>query len=244
MLLADHQIKSKSLIRNDRSENYAASSYYLTIGQIIPIEDEHLHPIDSDKVDRFELGPQKMAWIVSAEDFSLPDDVTGFATLVTRLTKDGILAFNVGVIDPNWHGPIGTVLVNFSKDKRVLEKGDQFFRVLFLAHQKPERAPHAENMRAEKTPEFYYAKRRSYVREAQRKALNEFPGSLLNIQNMTGAIWRDIFGRHSARIAVYAGALAFVVAAAQLVLGLAGVGVAEVIKGFGANRASSTQNEP
>ena len=37
-----------------------------------------------------------MVWVLSKEEFALPKDVTGLATLRTTFTKQGILALNVG----------------------------------------------------------------------------------------------------------------------------------------------------
>ena len=59
----------------------------------------------------------------------MPGTVSGFATLRTTFTKLGILALNVGIIDPFFKGPISTALINFSDRPREIRVGDKFFRV-------------------------------------------------------------------------------------------------------------------
>ena len=74
-----------------------------------------------------------MVWVLSKEEFNLPNTVTGIATLRTTYTKQGILALNVGIIDPNFEGPISTVLINFSDRPRRIKVGESFFSVHTLA---------------------------------------------------------------------------------------------------------------
>src|SRR5690349_1007472 len=84
------------------------SSFDLNIGCIF----DH----DGKKVDGiFTIEPGQMVQVVSAEVFSLPDHITGHVTYKTTLTKKGIWALTVGIVDPGWNGPIATTLLNFSK---------------------------------------------------------------------------------------------------------------------------------
>lgn len=76
-----------------------------------------------------------MAWILSKEKFKMPKNVTGLATLRTTFTKQGILALNVGIIDPFFEGPISTALINFSDRPRRIDVDDKFFRVVFFEHE-------------------------------------------------------------------------------------------------------------
>jgi deoxycytidine triphosphate deaminase len=59
------------------------------------------------------LEPREMVWVLSKEEFRMPANVTGLATLRTTFTKQGILALNVGIIDPLFEGPISTALITF-----------------------------------------------------------------------------------------------------------------------------------
>src|SRR5712691_5628323 len=85
-------------------------------------------------VSPYFLEPREMVWVLSKEEFDMPADVTGFATLRTTFTKQGILALNVGIIDPLFRGPISTALINFSDRPRAIRIGDKFFRIAFFPH--------------------------------------------------------------------------------------------------------------
>jgi hypothetical protein len=82
----------------------------------------------------FILPPRGIVWVISKETFRLPGDITGLATLRTTWTHQGILALNLGIIDPGWNDHLATAVVNFSKSNFEITKGVPFFRVLFLTH--------------------------------------------------------------------------------------------------------------
>ncbi|APX15333.1 hypothetical protein BWR17_05430 [Phaeobacter inhibens] len=75
-----------------------------------------------------------MVSVVTAQKLTLPDNVTGLATLVTSLTEKGILCLNVGVVDPGYDGPLSAMLVNFSSVEREIAVDQRLFRVLFFEH--------------------------------------------------------------------------------------------------------------
>ena len=39
-----------------------------------------------------------------------------------------------GLVDPHFEGPIGSIVINFSKNDVLLSEGEEFFRVIFLKH--------------------------------------------------------------------------------------------------------------
>jgi dUTPase len=127
MILTAAQIASQNLVRGG-TDNPRATTYDATVGLII----------QSGKAltaDTFTLPPRGIVWVVSKERFHLPDTVTGLATLRTTWTHQGVLALNVGIIDPGWEGPLATALVNLSNSDFDISVGDSFFRVLFNEHQ-------------------------------------------------------------------------------------------------------------
>gem|GEM_PF-3424748 len=65
----------------------------------------------------------------------MPSNVSGLAYLRTTFTRKGLFALNTGVIDPHYKGPISTILLNFSKEKIEVHKGEKFFRIMFFEHQ-------------------------------------------------------------------------------------------------------------
>lgn len=83
----------------------------------------------------YTLKPGGLVWVISEEVFDITDyRVTALVTLRSTFTKLGMLALDVGLVDANYHGPIGSIVMNFSKNDIHLTKGDQFFRVVFFEH--------------------------------------------------------------------------------------------------------------
>lgn len=80
------------------------------------------------------LKPGAMVQVVSAEVFDLPANVTGHVTYKTGLTREGIWALTVGIVDPGWDGPIATTLLNFSRVDHTIHKGTPFLRVTLFKH--------------------------------------------------------------------------------------------------------------
>lgn len=127
MVLTASDISSKDIVSDAVPVGQRATTYDATVGSIILCGVEVEEP-------SFTLSPRGIVWVVSAEGFALPSTVTGLATLKTQWTHQGVLALNVGVIDPGWEGPLAAAVVNFSNSDFVIKKGDPFFRILFYGH--------------------------------------------------------------------------------------------------------------
>ena len=127
MVLTSDEIKDKVGIDGAVEKGWRLTTYDATVGCIIRggVEIE---------TASFTLTPRSIVWVVSVEAFRMPDDVTGLATLKTQWTHEGVLALNVGIIDPGWHGPLAAALVNFGNTNFTFRKGDPFFRILFHHH--------------------------------------------------------------------------------------------------------------
>ncbi|MFT0861250.1 dCTP deaminase domain-containing protein [Ancylobacter sp. G4_0304] len=127
MVLTSAEIAQKEIVGNSVANGQRATTYDATVGCIIK---------DGCEIsgNSHTLAPRGIVWVVSAETFKLPADVTGLATLRTTWTHDGILALNVGIVDPGWDGPLAAALVNFSNTNFVIKKGDNFLRLLFHGH--------------------------------------------------------------------------------------------------------------
>lgn len=131
MVLTSTQISSKNIVQiasGKQATGQRDTTYDATVGEIISSG-------KSTDGTSFTLKSRGVVWVVSSETFSMPADVTGLATLRTSWAHDGVFALNVGVLDPGWNGPIGTVLVNFGRDDFVVSKGQPFLRVLFFENQ-------------------------------------------------------------------------------------------------------------
>ena len=134
-MIVGHDILNRGLIRGGHERNLKHSTYNLTIGEIVPIgKDAVRDRVKDGGLRAYFLEPREMVWVLSEESFCMPNNVTGLATLRTSLTKKGILALNVGIIDPMFSGPISTALINFSDRPRRIGVGDKFFRVVFIGH--------------------------------------------------------------------------------------------------------------
>jgi hypothetical protein len=103
------------------------SSFDLTIGSIF---DHKGRKVEGP----FTIKPGYMVQVVSSEVFSLSDRYTGHVTYKTTLTKKGIWALTVGIVDPGWDGPVATTLLNFSGVNYAISDGDPFLRVSLFEH--------------------------------------------------------------------------------------------------------------
>lgn len=107
----------------------------MSIGQVI------YHTDDSDKKkinvtnQTYELEAQETVYIVSKEELDVPPGYVAYVFLKNRFSQKGFLAFNTGIIDGGFRGPISTLATNFSS--KTIELGvaplntDKFFRVVF-----------------------------------------------------------------------------------------------------------------
>ena len=128
MILTYPEIMQKCLVEGEvAAKQRQLTSYDATVCNII-----------CDGLDwkrkKFLLKPRGLVWIKSSERFKLPNNITALATLKTTWTHKGILALNVGLVDPGWEGPLSTVIVNFSKVDFPLHLGEPFFRLMFIEH--------------------------------------------------------------------------------------------------------------
>jgi dUTPase len=124
-LLSGEEIRSSGLVEQSEDRFYRATTYDLTVGDII---------LDGGKTregSTYELKPGGMVRVVSTEALRLPDNITGHVLLKNDLCTKGVLAINIGVVDPGFEGPISSTLINFGRADFVVEKGTPFLRVSF-----------------------------------------------------------------------------------------------------------------
>jgi dUTPase len=125
-LLSGEEIKSMKLVENSSDDNlYRASTYDLSIGEIIPARSSVA--VGSS----FSLPPGGTVRVVSKETLKLPGDITGHALLKNELCRKGVLAINIGVIDPGFEGPLSSILINFGEKDFVVKPGAPFLRISF-----------------------------------------------------------------------------------------------------------------
>lgn len=139
MLVTGNQITEQTLLSNADANNLRGASYYLRIHSIIPAGEETKSYDPSKPRTIHTLEPGGMAWVISEEQFHIDKTtVTALVTLRSSFTKKGLLALDVGLVDANFFGPIGSLVINFSKKPIRLDAKEEFFRVLFFEHAKAE----------------------------------------------------------------------------------------------------------
>ena len=172
-LITGTEIFSRALLNKADERNLKNSTYDLTIGDIFALGPKNVKKQRrKGPYQRYFIEPQEMVFVLSKEHFELPEDVTGVATLRTTYTKRGLLALNVGIIDPAFSGPISTALLNFSNRPAEIHVGQKFFRVLFFQH---------DDVSDFHPPQDEGVDEQEYIHELGRKAFRDFPSTYLNI---------------------------------------------------------------
>jgi deoxycytidine triphosphate deaminase len=171
-MLIQSEILSKGLVKNVQPIGLRDSTYDATVGEIIE-QGKIISELE------YTLKPRHIVWLTSNETFCLPSDITGLATLRTTWTHNGVLALNVGIVDPGWEGPLATAVVNFGEKNFYIKKGDAFLRLLFLEHQ-PTAVKALTNTKTD------------YINKA---AINSkhFSATFLSMDSLVDEISREIF---------------------------------------------------
>ncbi|MCW8332044.1 hypothetical protein MD588_24945 [Photobacterium sp. SDRW27] len=124
----------------DRDGNRISSSEYVGKSSVdLNIREVLVKDRNSERVIRTPgavLGPQESAYLISEEFINVPDGYVAYVFLKNRLSQNGLLAFNTGIIDSGYHGPISTLIINLSQiDQPIPDMsmgiGSAFFRVVF-----------------------------------------------------------------------------------------------------------------
>lgn len=126
MLLDSKKIADYKLLIGAKPENFQGSSYYLSIGEITSLDGR------DKKLTEFEIPPQGMVLVYSDESFDMnKPNILGYTTVRNTLSIKGILAINVGIVDPGYQGKISSVLINFGKRNVRIAEGEKFLRMTF-----------------------------------------------------------------------------------------------------------------
>lgn len=154
-VVVGEEIINRGLIIGGDKKQLKNSTYDLRIGKIVAHGVKHSSSDRLGEDEAYYMEPRQAVSIISREEFCMPATVTGIATLRTAMTKQGLLALNVGIIDPHYNGPVGTTLLNFSDRKVAIRVGESFFRILFLERSdvdqwKPKTAESQERLQYQK----------------------------------------------------------------------------------------------
>ncbi|MBO3700193.1 hypothetical protein [Roseivirga sp. E12] len=130
MILNHEEIKShqdadgQKIIISDLKENHLTQgSYNLSIGKIFDNKGIEYNEIS--------LEPQGIVSIVSDEYLEMPKDIMCYTTIKNGMSRKGLLAINIGIIDSGYKGKISSHLINFGRVAVKIKKGEPFLRLTF-----------------------------------------------------------------------------------------------------------------
>jgi deoxycytidine triphosphate deaminase len=212
MLLSGEQICARGLISDASSERYRASSYDLSVGDIVPAPEStpgQSGPNGFGVITGREylLPPQGMVRVISRESVRLDEQVTGYALLKNALCSAGVLAINIGIIDPGYEGPVSSTLINFGKTAFVLAPGMPFLRLSF--HDCPQ-SPKARESRHWTRPE--------YMEHTREQVLTRCGFKFLNLEETAKAAGKKAFGDYKEWLMSRATVAGLVLAAATALI--------------------------
>jgi len=123
MLLSKEVIKKENVVSGAVPASEREASYELRIDKLVDSE--------GNIVSEFFLKPQGIVKVVSKEIVTIPLDAMGFVFVKTKLCNEGVLALNIGIVDPGFSGPLQSALINFGKGSVRLRAGDVYSRIVF-----------------------------------------------------------------------------------------------------------------
>lgn len=187
-MLTGEQIRTRGIIQNAEDANYRRTSYDLRAGKIIKP--------DGEEATSYVVPPQGLVEIISKERIVLPENISGFATVKTGLSTNGMLALNIGIIDPEYEGLISSFLLNFSKVPFRLTEGDVFLRTHYVA------LDNVTNLPGNKCPDDA-----SYINEKKQKIVGRFGETFLNVDEIADKLVK----RYTWKALSFIGAVALIV---------------------------------
>jgi hypothetical protein len=145
--------------------------------------------------DTFTLPANGMVEVVSKERIELPDDVCAYAFVRTTLCNQGVLAINIGIIDPGWKGLVSSTLINFGREEVKIAPGETFLRITFHEFQRGTGTFQAP------TPPTDVA----YIKDAKTKAITTLSPTFLDVHATAKEAAEQVFGTWGKRISVFLG---------------------------------------
>ncbi|MEE4208070.1 MAG: hypothetical protein V2I43_02235 [Parvularcula sp.] len=205
-MLTGEQIKALQIVERGSAENYRATGYDFSAGIIIKPGGE--------RVNSYTIPPQGIVEIISRERVNIPSNITGVATVKTGLSTQGLLALNIGIIDPCYKGPVSTFLVNFSKLDFRVYCGQVFLRSYYTKLDKET---------ALARPEFQ--NNEEYIREKEARMVARFGETFLNVEDIVDNIIKE----NRLRLFSYIGSAAILITFCSLLFSM---GVIAVVSRF------------
>jgi dUTPase len=189
-LLSGEEIKSEGLIIGGTDALFRASTYDLSIGDIVP-GGKRSQPTTA--TGEYRLRPGGMVRVVAKESLKLSSVITGHALPRNTLCTRGVLAINIGIVDPGFEGPISSPLINFGDADYLLKPGEPFLRLSF--HRCP---------KSSKADEAQAWNRDQYVEEARKQTLAYLGTHFLNLDETAKKASEGAFGKFRNALVIWA----------------------------------------
>jgi deoxycytidine triphosphate deaminase len=209
-MLNKDEIKELGIIINGEDlGSYRAASYDLRIGRVIAIQSENSKLIEQNEF--FLLPAQGMAEVVSLETVRVPDDVAGYASVMTRSARQGLLPLNTGIVDPGYEGRLSATVVNFGRTELNLKRGAPFLRLTFHRYSTPKEFQRPDPILEE-----------DFMRDRRSEVAENFSTLFLNLTNQMAEAFRAALRRNLGFVAllVSGGALVVTLTALGITLGV------------------------
>lgn len=200
MMLTDKEIRDARVVKLDHDSHYGATSYDLSIETIIDSEGRTSR-------EGYTVKPQEIVWVISRERIELPFDITAHAVIKTGLCNKGLLALNIGIVDPGWHGPLATAIINFSSAEYYIKPKESFLRLTFYKHSMPDKRVPSYNDEVD------------YLESKKKVAIETFGSTFLDITRLSREVSGNLIGGMKEKIIFWS-------AVAAIVLGFGSVFVA------------------
>lgn len=194
-LLSGEEIKSNLLVTDADDKFFRASTYDLTVGDIVPAGG------DTCDKESYPLQPGGMVRVVSKESLKLPSSITAHVLLKNELCTKGVLAINIGVADPGFEGPLSSTLINFGRETCSVEKGTPFLRVSFHRCPVSPKASLAQKY-----------SRDEYLKRVRQEVLAYSAPTFLNMDAMAARAAEKTFAKFKEGIVVWATLIAVIIA--------------------------------
>lgn len=193
MMLTNKEIRAARVVIFDHDAHYSATSYDLSVETIIDANG------NTYEGEGYTVKRQEIVWVVSRERIELPMDITAHAVIKTGLCNKGLLALNIGIVDPGWHGHLATAIINFSGQEYYLKPKESFLRLTFYKHNIPEKSKYPTHI-----------DKRDYIEAKKKDAIETFSSTFLDVSGIAREVSANLFGGVKEKIVFWSAVFAIV----------------------------------
>lgn len=125
----------------------------------------------------------------------------------TGLSERGLMAINIGIIDPSYSGKISSYIVNFSDDDQLIDEGDNFLRSTFV--KLSSESKYTKNITISDS---------DYLKKSRQHMITGFSDSFLNSEKIIQDFLKESMTKYRNQILGYVSIAGFVLAILVLFL--------------------------